>query len=85
MNRIKLINIISAILMVMILVIVFMLKNFVWVIPVFAIGLVLQVMLYLEHKKNGAHQAYLKEKGLVVLCSIGLIVFLFIKHTWIDG
>lgn len=82
MTRIKLLNSISLILIPILMATLYLVKNFYYAIPIFLIGIVLQILLYQEHRKRETHKSFLKDKSGAVLVGVILLGYFFVKNTF---
>jgi formate-dependent nitrite reductase membrane component NrfD len=64
------------------LVILYLVKNFYFAIPIFLVGIILQILLYQEHKKKETHKQFLKEKSGAALVGVLLLGYFFVKNTF---
>jgi hypothetical protein len=80
MKKLKFLNSISLGLIPILLVIVYVVKNFYLTIPLFMIGMILQVLIHQERKKIGTQGSFLKDKVGTVIVSLVLIVYFFVKN-----
>jgi len=80
MKKLKFLNSISLGLIPILLVIVYVVKNFYLTIPLFMVGMILQVLIYQEGKKIGTEGSFLKNKVVAVIVSLVLIGCFFVKN-----
>ena len=80
MKKLKFLNSISLGLIPILLVIVYVVKNFYLTIPLGMVGMILQVLIYQEGKKIGTEGSFLKNKVVAVIVSLVLIGCFFVKN-----
>lgn len=81
MRSIKILNSISYGLIPVLLAVIYLIKDLYFTIPIFIIGIIVQVILYFEYKKNGTNQSFIKNKVGGIIVSLLLMIYLFVKNV----
>lgn len=78
----KLLNGLSMSLLPILFVVLFLVKNIMWSIPIFIVGGVIQFLLYQNHKKRNEGSLYLRGKIGPMLVGVALVAYLVIRHNF---
>ena len=63
---------------------IFLVKNVLWSLPLLLVGLIIQILLLQEYRKQGRQKQFIAERIKILAVSLLLIVYLVLRYKFWD-